>query len=109
MFGVTLPWPSAPIRRSRMPLWSGLEVSLPVTQLRDLMFNLRASRWAPLCVTLPTMRWTLALPAWVWVVLIVFIYIAIKSPAVAVFALGLPARFIAGLGNGVITILRSFM
>lgn len=49
------------------------------------------------------------MPAWVWVVILLFIYIVIKSPAVAMFALGLPARLIAGLGNGVITILRSFM
>lgn len=55
------------------------------------------------------MRWSLGAPAWVWIVLIIFFYIVVKSPDVAMFVLGLPARLVAGVGNGVITIFRSYM
>jgi hypothetical protein len=55
------------------------------------------------------MRWTLALPGWAWIVIILFVYIVIRSPATGVFVLSIPARLVSGLGNGLITIFQSYM
>ena len=54
------------------------------------------------------MRWTLALPGWAWVILILFTYIVIKSPADALALLGWVGHLISGIGNGIITIISSF-
>jgi hypothetical protein len=54
------------------------------------------------------MRWTLALPAWLWVILILFIYVLIKAPADCLYVLGLIGRLIAGIGNSIITVISHF-
>jgi hypothetical protein len=54
------------------------------------------------------MRWTLALPGWAWVIVILFTYIVIKSPTDALAVLGWLGHLISGIGNGIITIISSF-
>lgn len=54
------------------------------------------------------MRWTLALPGWAWIILILFTYIVIKSPGDALQLLEWVARLISGIGNGIITVISSF-
>jgi hypothetical protein len=54
------------------------------------------------------MRWTLALPAWLWVILILFIYVLIKAPADCLYVLGLIGRLIAAIGNSIITVISHF-
>jgi hypothetical protein len=53
-------------------------------------------------------RWTIGLPAWIWLVIFVLVYIVIKDPSVGVWILSLPARLIAGIGNFFIRIGRSY-
>jgi hypothetical protein len=53
-------------------------------------------------------RWTLALPGWAWVILILFTYVVIKAPADALLVLGAVGHLISGLGNGIITVISSF-
>jgi hypothetical protein len=58
--------------------------------------------------TITTMRWTLALPGWAWIILILFFYVVIKAPASAMLVLGGVAHLIAGFGNSIITVINSF-
>ena len=55
------------------------------------------------------MRAVLGMPVWAWVVLILFIYIAVKSPPTGQFLLDLIPRLISGLGNGIIHIVQTYM
>jgi Cu/Ag efflux pump CusA len=48
------------------------------------------------------------LPVFIWVLIFVLVYIAIKSPSVAVWVLGLPARLISGIGNFFIGVAHSY-
>jgi hypothetical protein len=54
------------------------------------------------------MRWTLALPAWLWVILILFTYVLIKAPADCLYVLSLIGRLIAAIGNSIITVITHF-
>jgi len=56
------------------------------------------------------MKWklTLGAPFVVWVVIILFMYIVIKSPSDGVFVISLPARVISGIGNFFIMLIRSY-
>jgi hypothetical protein len=56
------------------------------------------------------MKWklTLGAPGVVWIIVILFVYIVIKSPADGVFVLGLPARLISGIGNFFIGLIHSY-
>ncbi len=56
------------------------------------------------------MKWkfTLGLPAVVWLIVILFVYIVIKSPPAGVFVLGLPARLISGIGNFFLGLIHSY-
>jgi hypothetical protein len=60
------------------------------------------------CVTLRSMRWTVGLPGWVWVILILFAYIVIKSPPDGNWVLDLIPRLISGVGNGLIKIINTY-
>jgi hypothetical protein len=56
------------------------------------------------------MKWkiTLGAPGVVWIIVILFTYIVVKSPPAAVFVLGLPARLISGIGNFLIGLIHSY-
>jgi hypothetical protein len=54
------------------------------------------------------MRWTVGLPGWVWVILILFAYIVIKSPPDGNWVLDLIPRLISGVGNGLIKIINTY-
>jgi hypothetical protein len=54
------------------------------------------------------MRWTLALPAWLWVVLILLTYVLIKAPADCLYVLSLIGRLIAAIGDSIITVISHF-
>jgi hypothetical protein len=54
------------------------------------------------------MRWTLALPAWAWVILILFTYVLIKAPADCLYVLRLIGRLIAAIGNTLIAVISHF-
>jgi hypothetical protein len=54
------------------------------------------------------MRWTLALPAWAWVILILFTYVLIKAPADCLYVLSLIGRLIAAIGNSLIAVISHF-
>jgi hypothetical protein len=54
------------------------------------------------------MRWTLALPAWLWVILILFTYVLIKASADCLYVLSLIGRLIAAIGNSIITVITHF-
>ncbi|HUC23017.1 MAG TPA: hypothetical protein VMA73_09950 [Streptosporangiaceae bacterium] len=48
------------------------------------------------------------LPWLIWVLIFLLVYIVIKSPTVAVWILGLPARLISGVGNFIIGVAHSY-
>jgi Cu/Ag efflux pump CusA len=48
------------------------------------------------------------LPVFIWVLIFVLVYMAIKSPSVAVWVLSLPARLISGIGNFLIGVAHSY-
>jgi hypothetical protein len=54
------------------------------------------------------MRWTLALPAWLWVVLILLTYVLIKAPVDCLYVLSLIGRLIAAIGDSIITVISHF-
>ena len=56
------------------------------------------------------MKWklTLGAPIVVWVIVILFTYIVIKSPSAGLFVLSLPARLISGIGNWFIALIHSY-
>jgi hypothetical protein len=53
-------------------------------------------------------RLGLYMPVWAWIIVVVFVYIVIKDPAVGLWFLSLPARLISGLGNFFIGLGRSY-
>jgi hypothetical protein len=54
------------------------------------------------------MRWTLALPAWLWIILILLTYVLIKAPADCLYVLSLIGRLIAAIGNSIILVINHF-
>lgn len=53
-------------------------------------------------------RWTVALPVWVWILILVTVYILIKSPADGFYVISLPAHLISGIGKFVIRLDHRF-
>jgi hypothetical protein len=52
--------------------------------------------------------WLIKLPALVWILIFVVVYIVIKAPSDAVWIIGLPLRIIAGIGNFFIGLARGY-
>jgi hypothetical protein len=52
--------------------------------------------------------WLIKLPAVVWIIIFVIVYIVIKSPPAGVFIISLPARVISGVGNFFIGLIHSY-
>jgi len=52
--------------------------------------------------------WDIKLPGWIWILIFVVVYIAVKAPTDGVWVLSLPARLISGIGNFFIGIARSY-
>jgi hypothetical protein len=52
--------------------------------------------------------WALGLPPWLWGVLIILVYVAIKAPSDALGLIAEAGRIIGAVGDGVIKILTSF-
>jgi len=48
------------------------------------------------------------LPAWVWVILILFTYVLIKAPSDCLYVISLIGRLIAAIGNSLITVISHF-
>jgi hypothetical protein len=54
------------------------------------------------------MKWTLAFPSWVWIIIILFTYIVIKAPSDGMFVISLPGRLISSIGNFLISLIHSY-
>ena len=48
------------------------------------------------------------MPAWLWVILILFTYVLIKASADCLYVLSLIGRLIAAIGNSIITVITHF-
>lgn len=53
-------------------------------------------------------KFTLGLPVVVWFIILLFMYIVIKSPADGVYIISLPARIVSGIGNFFIGLIHSY-